>query len=94
VWIRDVVHVIRHADGAVDCLVGFMFAISERKRAEDKILQLQKELEALSYGEPLSLVMVDIEYCPMRHPGRGHGHVQHGRGDDRAGEPGPAGRAR
>ena len=88
VWIRDVVHVKRHPDGSVDCLVGFMFDISERKSAEDKILQLQKELETLSYrdpltgianrrlfdrilaaewtrsraaGEPLSLVMIDID---------------------------------
>lgn len=30
-------------------LVGFMFDISERKNAEDKILQLQKELETLSW---------------------------------------------
>ncbi|MFS2129337.1 diguanylate cyclase domain-containing protein [Telluria sp. Tellsp131] len=99
VWIRDVVHVIRRADGAVDCLVGFMFDISERKRAEDKILQLQKELEALSYrdpltgianrrmfdrildvewgkaralGEPLSLVMVDIDYFKQYNDRYGH----------------------
>jgi len=54
VWIRDVVHVIRKPDGSVDCLVGFMFDISERKRAEDKILQLQRELEALSYRDALT----------------------------------------
>ena len=99
VWIRDVVHVIRRPDGTVDCLVGFMFDISERKRAEDKILQLQKELEALSYrdpltgianrrmfdrirdvewgkaralGEPLSLVMVDIDYFKQYNDRYGH----------------------
>jgi len=99
VWIRDVVHVIRHADGSVDCLVGFMFDISERKRAEDKILQLQKELEALSYrdaltgianrrmfdrildvewgkaralGEPLSLVIVDIDFFKQYNDRYGH----------------------
>jgi diguanylate cyclase (GGDEF)-like protein/PAS domain S-box-containing protein len=99
VWIRDVVHVIRRADGTVDCLVGFMFDIGERKRAEDKILQLQKELEALSYrdpltgianrrmfdrildvewgkaralGEPLSLVIVDIDYFKQYNDRYGH----------------------
>jgi PAS domain S-box-containing protein len=99
VWIRDVVHVIRRPDGSVDCLVGFMFDISERKRAEDKILQLQKELEALSYrdpltgianrrmfdrildvewgkaralGEPLSLVIVDIDYFKQYNDRYGH----------------------
>jgi diguanylate cyclase (GGDEF)-like protein/PAS domain S-box-containing protein len=54
VWIRDVVHVVRRADGEVDSLVGFMFDISERKKAEDKIVQLQKELEALSYQDSLT----------------------------------------
>lgn len=54
VWIRDVVHVMRRPDGSVDCLVGFMFDITVRKQAEDKILQLQKELETLSYRDPLT----------------------------------------
>jgi diguanylate cyclase (GGDEF)-like protein/PAS domain S-box-containing protein len=54
VWIRDVVHVVRNPDGTVDSLVGFMFDISERKKAEDKIIQLQKELEALSYQDSLT----------------------------------------
>jgi len=99
VWIRDVVHVIRRPDGSVDCLVGFMFDISERKRVEDKILQLQKELEALSYrdaltgianrrmfdrildvewgqaralGEPLSLVIVDIDFFKQYNDRYGH----------------------
>lgn len=99
VWIRDVVHVIRKTDGSMDCLVGFMFDINERKRAEDKILQLQKELEALSYrdaltgianrrmfdrlldvewakaraaGEPLSLVIVDIDFFKQYNDRYGH----------------------
>jgi diguanylate cyclase (GGDEF)-like protein/PAS domain S-box-containing protein len=99
VWIRDVVHVIRKADGSVDCLVGFMFDINERKRAEDKILQLQKELEALSYrdaltgianrrmfdrmldvewakaraaGEPLALIIVDIDFFKQYNDRYGH----------------------
>jgi diguanylate cyclase (GGDEF)-like protein/PAS domain S-box-containing protein len=99
VWIRDVVHVKRHPDGSVDCLVGFMFDITERKAAEDKILQLQKELETMSYrdpltgianrrmfdkildvewskaracGEPLSLVMLDIDFFKLYNDSFGH----------------------
>ena len=99
VWIRDVVHVVRKDDGSVDCLVGFMFDISERKRTEEKILRLQKELEALSYrdpltgianrrmfdrileiewgkaralGEPLSLIVVDIDFFKQYNDLYGH----------------------
>jgi diguanylate cyclase (GGDEF)-like protein/PAS domain S-box-containing protein len=54
VWIRDVVHVVRRPDGSVDSLVGFMFDITARKQAEDKILQLQRELEVLSYRDSLT----------------------------------------
>lgn len=54
VWIRDVVHVVRNADGEVDSLVGFMFDISERKETEQKLLALQKELEALSFKDGLT----------------------------------------
>ena len=53
VWIRDVVHVVRK-DGVVDALVGFMFDISERKRTEEKLLTLQKELEELSFQDGLT----------------------------------------
>ena len=101
VWIRDVVHVVRTSDGAVEALVGFMFDITARKQAEDKILQLQRELEVLSYrdsltnvanrrmfdtlypvewakaratGEPLSLVIVDIDYFKQYNDH--YGHVQ------------------
>ena len=54
VWLRDVVHVVRNADGDVDSLVGFMFDISERKRNEEKLAQLQKELERLSFNDSLT----------------------------------------
>jgi diguanylate cyclase (GGDEF)-like protein len=99
IWIRDVVHVVRHPDGSPEALVGFMFDISERKKAEDKILQLQKELETLSYqdsltmvanrrmfdtilemewararvtAQPLSLVLVDIDFFKAYNDRHGH----------------------
>jgi len=99
VWIRDVVHVLRRPDGSVEALVGFMFDITARRQAEDKILQLQRELEVLSYrdsltgvanrrmfdtlypvewakaqasGEPLSLLMVDIDYFKQYNDHYGH----------------------
>lgn len=54
VWIRDVVHVVRKPDGEVDCLVGFMFDITERKKIETELLEMQKKLEALSYEDGLT----------------------------------------
>ena len=99
VWIRDVVHVVRNADGSVDSLIGFMFDISERKRTEQKLIDLQKELEELSYKDgltgvanrrrfdalmevewanarrnkqPLSLVMLDIDYFKQYNDHYGH----------------------
>lgn len=54
VWIRDVVHVVRKSDGTVDSLIGFMFDISERKATEDKLAQLQKEFENLSFKDGLT----------------------------------------
>ena len=53
VWIRDVVHVVRK-DGEVEALVGFMFDISERKKTEEKLITLQKELEELSFKDGLT----------------------------------------
>ncbi|NEJ74966.1 diguanylate cyclase, partial [Rhizobium phaseoli] len=38
----------------VDSLIGFMFDISERKRTEEKLARLQKELEALSFQDGLT----------------------------------------
>ena len=54
VWIRDVVHVVRSEQGEVEALIGFMFDISERKKTEEKLLALQKELEALSFKDGLT----------------------------------------
>jgi diguanylate cyclase (GGDEF)-like protein/PAS domain S-box-containing protein len=54
VWIRDVVHVVRNAAGEVEALIGFMFDIDERKRAEAKLEILQKELEELSFKDGLT----------------------------------------
>ncbi|TDK21514.1 diguanylate cyclase [Luteimonas aestuarii] len=54
VWIRDVVHVVRNAQGVVDSLIGFMFDISERKRAEEELLRLHRELEELSLTDGLT----------------------------------------
>ena len=99
VWIRDVVHVIRNDAGDVEALVGFMFDISERKKTEQKLLDLQKELEALSFkdgltgvanrrmfdsimemewaharhsSQPLSLIMLDIDYFKQYNDHYGH----------------------
>lgn len=54
VWMRDVVHVVRKDDGSVDSLIGFMFDINERKKTEAKLIDLQKELEALSFKDGLT----------------------------------------
>lgn len=56
IWVRETVHVLRNEDGSTQALVGFLFDISERKAAEEKILQLQKELQHLSYQDGLTKV--------------------------------------
>lgn len=55
VWVRDVVHVLRE-EGETVALVGFIFDISERKKMEDVLLRLNKQLESLSYHDPLTNV--------------------------------------
>lgn len=54
VWIRDVVHVVRKENGEVDSLIGFMFDISKRKKTEQELIKLQKELEELSFKDGLT----------------------------------------
>jgi diguanylate cyclase (GGDEF)-like protein/PAS domain S-box-containing protein len=54
VWIRDVVHVVRDENGQVTSLIGFMFDITERKKTEETLLSLQKELEDLSFRDSLT----------------------------------------
>ncbi len=73
VWIRDVVHVVRK-DGDVEALIGFMFDISERKKTEEQVLRLQKELEELSFKDGLTGVanrrmfdsIIEVEWTNAR----------------------------
>ena len=78
VWIRDVVHVVRNENGEVDSLVGFMFDISERKKTEEQLIVLQKELEALSFKDGLTGVanrrmfdsILEVEWTKARRNNR------------------------
>ena len=47
-------HVVRNGQGEVEALIGFMFDITERKKTEEKLLSLQKELEVLSFKDGLT----------------------------------------
>jgi diguanylate cyclase (GGDEF)-like protein/PAS domain S-box-containing protein len=53
VWVRDVVHVVRENDETT-ALVGFIFDISERKKMEDVLVRLNKQLESLSLQDALT----------------------------------------
>ncbi|GAC1372768.1 MAG: sensor domain-containing diguanylate cyclase [Aquirhabdus sp.] len=53
VWIRDVVHVVRK-NGEVEALVGFMFDISERKKNEEELLRLNRQLKEYSFMDGLT----------------------------------------
>ncbi len=78
VWLRDVVHVVRGADGDVESLVGFMFDISERKKTEQALARLQKELEELSFKDGLTGVanrrmfdsVMELEWANARRNGQ------------------------
>lgn len=54
VWIRDVVHVVRSETGEPQAIVGFMFDISERKKTEQELERLKRELEELSFKDGLT----------------------------------------
>lgn len=55
IWIRDVVHVMREGD-RIEALIGFMFDITDRKRQEQELLRVQRELEVLSYQDELTRI--------------------------------------
>jgi diguanylate cyclase (GGDEF)-like protein len=65
---------VRKENGEVEALVGFMFDISERKRTEEKLIRLQKELEDLSFKDGLTGVanrrmfdsVLDMEWSSAR----------------------------
>lgn len=54
VWIRDVVHVMRSDEGEPLAIIGFMFDISERKKTEQELERLKRELEELSFKDGLT----------------------------------------
>ncbi len=77
VWIRDLVHVLRDEKGETTALVGFMFDISEHKKAEQELFRLHKELETLAVKDALTGVwnrrhfdsIFEIEWASARRAG-------------------------
>lgn len=65
VWIRDVVHVVRTADGGVESLVGFMFDITERKHLEQQTREQAQTLAGLDKRKDEFLAMLSHE---LRNP--------------------------
>lgn len=55
VWIRDVVHVLRENDKTT-ALIGFMFDISERKRLELELEEMNRKNQELLLQDPLTQV--------------------------------------
>jgi diguanylate cyclase (GGDEF)-like protein/PAS domain S-box-containing protein len=53
VWIRDVVHVVRK-QGVVESLVGFMFDINDRKKNEEALAAMRKEMADLPLQDGLT----------------------------------------
>jgi len=78
VWIRDVVHVKRNEAGETTSLVGFMFDISERKRAEQELLRMTEELQAMSLTDALTGIanrrkfdqQLEVEWRDSRRSGK------------------------
>ncbi|WP_370462543.1 diguanylate cyclase domain-containing protein [Pseudomaricurvus sp. HS19] len=61
VWVRDVVHVLRE-NGKTKALVGFIFDISERKKMEDVLRNLNQQLESLSFHDALTSIANRRQY--------------------------------
>ncbi len=78
VWIRDVVHVVRDEAGQVDSLIGFMFDISERKKTEEELERMRRELEEWSFKDGLTGIanrrmfdsVLDLEWTNARRASR------------------------
>ena len=54
IWVREVVHVIQNDQGETTALVGFIFDISARKKQEQELESLKRQLEEYSYQDSLT----------------------------------------